>query len=47
MGKVVGADGKDGEKGEKGDPYTLTDDDKTDIVNSVIAALPLWEGGSY
>ena len=47
LGKVVGADGKDGEKGEKGDPYTLTDDDKTDIVNSVIAALPLWEGGSY
>ena len=36
-----------GDKGDKGDAYTLTDADKTTIVNSVIAALPTWSGGSY
>lgn len=40
-------DGEKGEKGDKGDPYTLTDTDKAIIVNSVLDALPLWEGGSY
>lgn len=34
-------------KGDKGDAYTLTDTDKTTIVNAVIAALPTWAGGSY
>lgn len=34
-------------KGEKGDPYTLTEADKQSIVDSVIEALPTWEGGSY
>lgn len=34
-------------KGEKGDPYTLTAADKQSIVDSVIEALPAWEGGSY
>ena len=29
-----------GEKGDKGDPYTLTDEDKTEIVNLVLAELP-------
>ena len=29
-----------GEKGEKGDPYVLTEQDKTEIVNMVLAELP-------
>lgn len=29
-----------GEKGEKGDPYVLTEQDKTEIVNLVLAELP-------
>lgn len=32
---LKGKDGKDGEKGEKGDTYTLTQDDKTEIVDMV------------
>lgn len=34
-------------KGEKGDPYTLTEADKQYIVDTVLEALPTWEGGSY
>lgn len=30
--------------GSKGNPYTLTSDDKTTIVNAVIAALPVYNG---
>lgn len=48
-----GAKGDTGEKGEKGDKgdtgpaYTLTADDKSTIVNAVLAALPAAEGVSY
>lgn len=48
-----GAKGDTGEKGEKGDKgdtgpaYTLTADDKSTIVNDVLAALPAAEGVSY
>ena len=31
-------------KGDKGDPYTLTDADKTEMVASVISALPVYGG---
>jgi hypothetical protein len=31
-------------KGEKGDAYSLTPDDKTEIVNAVIAELPVYNG---
>lgn len=31
-------------KGEKGDTYSLTPDDKTEIVNAVIAELPVYNG---
>ena len=41
----AGPQGIQGEKGDKGDPYTLTDADKQAITNSVIAALPVYEGG--
>ncbi len=34
-------------KGPKGDPYTLTEEDKSAIANSVLASLPTWTGGSY
>lgn len=34
-------------KGPKGDPYTLTEEDKASIANSVLASLPTWTGGEY
>lgn len=34
----------DGAPGEK---YVLTDEDKNEIVNSVLSALPTWSGGEY
>lgn len=45
-----GERGIQGEKGDKGDPgneYVLTDDDKTDIADTVLTLLPTWTGGSY
>ena len=45
-----GNTGEKGEKGDKGDTgpaYTLTADDKSTIVNAVLAALPAAEGVSY
>ena len=45
-----GDTGEKGEKGDKGDTgpaYTLTADDKSTIVNAVLAALPAAEGVSY
>lgn len=39
------ADTAIGVKGEKGDPYTLTKEDKAEIVQSVLAALPTYNGG--
>lgn len=46
---INGKDGKDGQDGYtpvKGTDY-WTDDDKRDIVNDVLNALPMWEGGSF
>ena len=31
----------------KGDPYTLTEEDKAELVTDVLEALPTWEGGSF
>lgn len=39
--------GAKGNTGDTGPAYTLTSTDKTTIVNSVLAALPTWTGGSY
>ena len=38
---VQGVQGIQGEKGEKGDLYVLSDEDKADIAQSVIATIPL------
>lgn len=43
----TGATGPQGPKGDTGPAYTLTTTDKSTIVNSVLAALPTWTGGSY
>jgi len=43
----TGEKGDKGDPGEKGDPYTLTESDKTTIVDAVLAELPIWNGGSY
>lgn len=48
----AGADGKDGIDGQngstpvKGTDY-FTDSDKSEIVDGVLAELPVWNGGSY
>ena len=42
-----GIQGEKGDKGEQGDPYTLTDADKAEITNAVLAALPNTEGVKY
>ena len=42
-----GPKGDTGDTGPQGPAYTLTSSDKTAIVNSVLAALPTWTGGSY
>lgn len=42
-----GPKGDTGATGPQGPAYTLTSTDKTIIVNSVLAALPTWTGGSY
>lgn len=39
-----GAQGEKGDTGPQGPAYTLTDVDKTTIVNAVIAALPVYDG---
>lgn len=46
--------GEDGEmhdvvaiRGPKGDPYTLTENDKTELVNAVLEALPDGDVVSY
>lgn len=41
-----GANGKDGYTPIKGKDY-YTEADKTEMVNAVLAALPIWTGGSY
>lgn len=42
-----GPKGDPGEPGQKGDAYELTETDKDEMVQAVIAALPVWNGGSY
>ena len=44
---IRGAKGDTGDTGPQGPAYTLTSTDQTTIVNSVLAALPTWTGGSY
>ena len=39
-----GEQGPKGDTGEQGPAYTLTDADKTTIVNAVVAALPIYNG---
>ena len=41
---IQGEQGPKGDTGEQGPAYTLTDEDKTTIVNAVIAALPVYNG---
>ena len=38
--------GEKGDKGDTGPAYVLTDADKTSIKNAVIAALPVYDGGT-
>ena len=45
-GEFDGAPGTDGYTPVKGTDY-FTEADKTELVNAVLAALPMWEGGSY
>ena len=42
----TGPAGPDGYTPVKGTDY-FTEADKTELVNAVLAALPMWEGGSY
>lgn len=42
----TGPAGTDGYTPVKGTDY-FTEADKTELVNAVLAALPMWEGGSY
>jgi hypothetical protein len=42
-----GKQGPRGDTGPKGDSYVLTDADRDEIYNRVMAGLPTWEGGSY
>ena len=42
----AGPAGTDGYTPVKGTDY-FTEADKTELVNAVLAALPMWEGGSY
>lgn len=52
---IQGIQGIQGEKGDKGDPgYTpvkgtdyYTQADKTEMITSVLAALPTWTGGNF
>lgn len=43
----TGPEGPRGPQGEAGPAYTLTEADKTSIVEATLAALPAWTGGSY
>lgn len=44
---IQGVQGEKGEKGDKGDPYELTEADKTEIINGVLAAMPDGDGVAY
>lgn len=44
---VQGEQGPAGDVGPQGPAYELTEEDKTELVREVLAALPVWEGGSY
>ena len=41
---IVDISGAKGDKGDKGDPYTLTPEDKSEMVSAVIASLPIYNG---
>lgn len=41
---LVGPPGPKGDKGDKGDAYILTEVDKNEMVNAVIALLPVYGG---
>lgn len=41
------ADGGQGEKGDKGDPYTLTDEDLSTIIDAVLDAFPSGDEVEY
>ena len=43
-GEIVVPEGAKGDKGDKGDPYILTNTDKAEIVQDVLAALPYYDG---
>ena len=43
---MQGPPGPVGNTPEKGVDY-WTEDDKSEVVSDVLAALPTWEGGSY
>ena len=43
---TIGADGKDGKTPVKGEDY-FTEEEKEELINDVLLALPTWEGGSY
>lgn len=43
---ATGPQGLKGDKGDTGPAYVLTDADKTSIKNAVIAALPVYDGGT-
>ena len=36
-----------GKNGKDGDDYIITEADKTEIVENVLAAVPKWNGGAY
>ena len=36
-----------GKNGKDGDDYIITEADKTEIVENVLATLPTWNGGAY
>jgi hypothetical protein len=36
-----------GKNGKDGNDYIITEADKTEIVDNVLAALPKWNGGAY
>lgn len=44
---IRGEKGTKGDPGLKGDSYILTQSDKEEIAEIVLADFPTWEGGSY
>ena len=42
-----GIQGPQGVQGPQGEDYVLTEQDKADIADLVIAGMPVWSGGDY